>query len=289
VTLSDAAGASGAVAFQLVSVPDLRATYHPVTGIVRLQFRFTHKCLDDTGGGTRNGTKVQIWSCNGLRTSQDWTYVPDSQPDGAGTLRIHGKCLDIAGNGVASASPVQLDGCDGRANQQWSLDYGAAWLQNPASGRCLNDPGWTVNGTQVDIATCADSFRQLFLLPPGPVMSGVAGLCLTDPGDSHVKGTPARVERCSGHTAQKWNTFSDDGESGLHGGLCLATFTAVTMMPCFDTTKRFYNRLWFPLPDGEIVSAYSNLCLDDPNSGASGTALKLAVCAGQLGEIWAVS
>ncbi|WP_327049406.1 RICIN domain-containing protein [Microbispora sp. NBC_01189] len=33
-----------------------------------------NKCLDVSGNGTGNGTKVQIWSCTG-GTNQRWTRV----------------------------------------------------------------------------------------------------------------------------------------------------------------------------------------------------------------------
>ena len=41
-----------------------------VTGAIKGQHG---KCLDDFGGGTANGNKVDIWTCNGT-ASQKWTF-----------------------------------------------------------------------------------------------------------------------------------------------------------------------------------------------------------------------
>ena len=75
------------------------------------------KCLDVSGGGTANGTKVQLWACNG-GGNQNWAAQSD------GTLRNpqSGKCLDVSGNNSADGTVVHLWTCiAGAANQKWTL------------------------------------------------------------------------------------------------------------------------------------------------------------------------
>jgi Ricin-type beta-trefoil lectin domain/Beta-galactosidase len=116
------------------------------------------KCLDDFGNTGANGTKADLYDCNG-GAAQNWTYT-------GGTLRANGACLDITGGTAATANGtlVQLWSCSGAANQQWTAQNGT--LVNPASGKCLDDPALsTVNGTQLDIWTCGGGANQQWKLP----------------------------------------------------------------------------------------------------------------------------
>jgi hypothetical protein len=115
------------------------------------------KCVDDNGDSSANGTKIQMWDCNG-GASQTWT-VP-----GDGTLRISGGCMDITGAGTANGTLVELWTCNGGANQQWQATNGT--LVNPVSGKCLDDPGLnTANGTQLEIWTCNGGTNQRWTIP----------------------------------------------------------------------------------------------------------------------------
>jgi len=114
--------------------------------------------VDDNGYSSTDGTKVQIWDCNGGQ-AQNWTVGTD------GSIRVNGKCLDVSGAGVSNGSPVVLWDCDGAANQQWIPQLG--YLYNPVSGRCLDDPGGsTTDGTQLDLWSCnGDGANQQWKLP----------------------------------------------------------------------------------------------------------------------------
>jgi hypothetical protein len=115
------------------------------------------KCLDDYTGSTANGTKADLWDCNGTG-AQNWTPVN-------GTLQVGGACLDIIGAGsTANGTLVDIWTCNGGANQQWVAENGT--LVNPQSGKCLDDPGFsTTNGTQLDIWTCNGGANQNWALP----------------------------------------------------------------------------------------------------------------------------
>ena len=115
------------------------------------------KCVDDNGLSTANGTKIQIWDCNG-GTNQQWTVASN------GTLQVFGKCLDITGANYSNGTNIELWDCNGGANQQWQASNGT--LVNPASGKCLDDPNFnTANGTQLDLWTCNGGGNQQWHLP----------------------------------------------------------------------------------------------------------------------------
>jgi hypothetical protein len=73
------------------------------------------KCLDVNGGGTVNGTVVDLFTCNGTG-AQAW--VP--QPDGALVNPQSGRCLDDTSSG-GSGTQVQIWDCAGTPNQAWNL------------------------------------------------------------------------------------------------------------------------------------------------------------------------
>jgi Glycosyl hydrolase family 59/Ricin-type beta-trefoil lectin domain/Concanavalin A-like lectin/glucanases superfamily len=117
----------------------------------------TAECMDDNGGSSANGTKVQMWNCDGA-AAQNWTI------EGNGTIGINGSCLDITGGSTANGALIEEWACTGGANQQWLAVNGE--LVNPASGKCLDDPGFnTTQGTQLDLWTCNGGANQQWSVP----------------------------------------------------------------------------------------------------------------------------
>jgi hypothetical protein len=118
----------------------------------------TGKCLDISNSGTADGTKIQIWTCNGSG-AQQWTIAGD------GTVRALGKCLDVKGSGTANGTLVQLWTCNGTGAQVWSAGANGS-LVNPQSGRCLDVSGnGTADGTQIHIWDCTGAANQRWTLP----------------------------------------------------------------------------------------------------------------------------
>jgi hypothetical protein len=74
------------------------------------------KCLDIPGGGTANGTKLQLWDCNNtgaqvfIHRADNSYYNPQAN-----------KCLDDDGWSTTPGTQVIIWDCTGGANQQWSL------------------------------------------------------------------------------------------------------------------------------------------------------------------------
>ncbi|MCO5992040.1 ricin-type beta-trefoil lectin domain protein [Actinoallomurus rhizosphaericola] len=118
------------------------------------------KCLDDNGGSTADGTRVQIWDCNG-GAAQTWWW-------GNGMLRLggpDGKCLDVTGQGTSNGALVELWECNGGTNQQWTPQADGT-LKGVQSGRCLDDPASsTTNGTQLELWDCNGGANQKWTLP----------------------------------------------------------------------------------------------------------------------------
>ncbi|HEV2784159.1 MAG TPA: lectin [Actinophytocola sp.] len=116
------------------------------------------KCVDVDQGSTANGTKIQIWDCNGS-AAQQWTLASD------GSVRALGKCMDVDHSGRTNGTKIHLWDCNGTGAQQWWPRPGGA-LVNPPSGKCLDVPNSnTTNGTQLQIYTCNATGAQTWRLP----------------------------------------------------------------------------------------------------------------------------
>jgi hypothetical protein len=289
VTVSDSGGASATVSFDIAVASSLDTAYHPGTGAVRLDW--DGKCMDDTGNSGNNGTKVQIWACNG-GAAQNWTYYPDTDPGDAGEVVIHGKCLDIVNRGTANGSKLQLWSCTGATNQQWYIVGDAGELYNPVSGRCIDDPyNSTTNGKQLDIWSCNDEPWQAWTLPASPVVSGIAGKCVDDAGGSNKNGNKIQIYSCNGETTQRF-TIGLDGSLQIEGKCLDATGygtqdgTKIQLYSCTGNA----NQEWVVGSFGMLENLNAEKCLADPgDSTANGTQLVLEDCYGNQGEVWAES
>ena len=74
------------------------------------------KCLDVNGGGTANGTVVQLWDCNGS-AAQQWAVsgaqdIVNPQAN---------KCLDTIGGSSADGTRTHIWDCLGVASQKWAV------------------------------------------------------------------------------------------------------------------------------------------------------------------------
>ncbi|RKF25296.1 lectin [Micromonospora globbae] len=127
----------------------------PGTGPIR---GLAGKCLDVRGGGTADGTQIQIYTCNGT-AAQTWSVTPNS------TVRALGKCLDVSGGGSADGTKIQLWTCNGTGAQNWSAQADGT-LRNPQSGKCLDVSGNnSADSTPVHLWTCTGAANQKWTLP----------------------------------------------------------------------------------------------------------------------------
>ena len=144
----------------------------PITGI-------GGACLDVTGGSAANGTRIQLWTCNG-GAAQQWTAATD------GSISALGKCLDVAGAATTDGGKVQLYDCNGSGAQHWTASAGR--LVNAGSGKCLDAAGrGSANGTLIQIWSCTGAANQQWSVATAPA----AGPCA--PGAVYGNPLPAKT------------------------------------------------------------------------------------------------
>ena len=129
-----------------VNAPDTGGSSSRITGLAG-------KCVDVQGSGTADGTRVQLYTCNGTG-AQTWTWAAD------GSVRALGKCLDVSGGSTADGARVQLWTCNGTGAQKWTLS-GANDLVNPQANKCLDVTGNNAaDGTPLQLWTCTGGANQ---------------------------------------------------------------------------------------------------------------------------------
>ncbi|WP_445548175.1 protein kinase domain-containing protein [Frankia sp. CiP1_Cm_nod1] len=125
-------------------------------------------CLDaDINYQGVNGTRVQLWTCNGS-VQQQWYYEGDLHTGALiHSVKWPGMCLDADTNTIGSnGGKVQLWMCNGFAQQRWYYrnTAGANAYQNgwgAPYGRCLDadsNAGW--DGTRVQLWECNQTTQQ---------------------------------------------------------------------------------------------------------------------------------
>jgi type 1 glutamine amidotransferase len=136
---------------ELGGTPDPVAGTGPITGLAG-------KCLDVNASGTADGTKIQLYTCNGTN-AQKWTVTPNS------TIKALGKCLDVSAGGSANGTKVQLWTCNGTGAQNWSAQSDGT-IRNPQSGKCLDvSANSSADGQQIHIWDCHNGANQKWVLP----------------------------------------------------------------------------------------------------------------------------
>ncbi|MEV6965118.1 RICIN domain-containing protein [Hamadaea sp. NPDC051192] len=108
----------------------------------------SNRCVDVDAQGAADGTKVQLWDCNGSG-AQKWVRTGNTFVNPQS-----GKCLDVRGVGTANGTQVWLWTCLNNAAQQWIVQANGT-VVNPNSGKCLDAAGQgTANGTPLQIWDC---------------------------------------------------------------------------------------------------------------------------------------
>jgi len=104
------------------------------------------RCVDLSGYGTADGTRLQLYDCTG-QWNQAWNYTANTLVNPQS-----GKCLNSGGTGDGAAANLWT--CNGGAAQQWTLQSNGN-LVSTASGKCLDATGQgTGNGTGLQLYSC---------------------------------------------------------------------------------------------------------------------------------------
>jgi Ricin-type beta-trefoil lectin domain/Putative Ig domain len=145
ISATDEAGASSSVSFNWT----ITAAGGPIKGP-------SGKCLDDSGGSTANGNKIDIWTCNST-SAERWSY-------NGKTLNVLGGCLSDK-HYTGAGTKLVLWSCIGHGNEQWAHHSNGEYVL-ATNGLCLTDPSSSkVNGTQVEIRACRNFKDQRWSLP----------------------------------------------------------------------------------------------------------------------------
>ncbi|MEU9974402.1 ricin-type beta-trefoil lectin domain protein [Streptomyces sp. NPDC051014] len=161
------------------------------------------RCVDDTGGSTTAGTKVQINTCNGA-TSEKWTVGTD------GTVKVLGMCLDTNGNATTSGTLVVIDTCKSDATQKWKVTTTGTLVSNANTAMCLTDPAASATtGTQLTLTACGGTGQTWTNAATGAVPAGQSQTFTYD-----AEGRTATVATTSGsHT--NTSKYVYDAQGGL--------------------------------------------------------------------------
>jgi glucosylceramidase len=132
-------------------------------------------CVDDTNGGTANGTAVQQWACYAGSANQEWQF----QPASGGYYQVVSRnapteSWDVTGgpSATGNGTPIQLWSATGGTNQQWlptlQSDGSYTFTARNSGSECLDVTNRsTANGTQLQQWSCtAGDPAQTFRLVP---------------------------------------------------------------------------------------------------------------------------
>jgi len=107
------------------------------------------RCVDISGYGTADGTRLQLYDCTG-QWNQAWSYTGNTLVNPQS-----GKCLNAGGTGDGAA--VNLWTCNGGGAQKWALQSNGN-VVNTATGKCLDAVGQgTGNGTGLQLYACVST------------------------------------------------------------------------------------------------------------------------------------
>jgi hypothetical protein len=108
------------------------------------------KCLDIINARADDGTRVQIFACNGSK-AQVWKAKKN------GTIQALGKCLNVVGGAI------EINECDGSSEETWRIASDV--IVNVGSGRCLDTEGGdSADRTLVVVAECSGADSQAWAL-----------------------------------------------------------------------------------------------------------------------------
>jgi hypothetical protein len=174
------------------------------------------RCLDIDGDGTAQGTKVELWDCNGVG-GQQWTQ----QANGSLLNPQSGLCLDDPSDNTGNGTQLQIWPCNGSPAQQFSALGGAPIVNSP--NKCVDvlgdDTG--VNGTAVELWDCQSYAVDQHWYHNSNGSLETLGRCLDIDGDGTAQGTKVELWDCNGVGGQQWTQQANGSLLNPQSGLCL--------------------------------------------------------------------
>lgn len=135
--------------------------------------------------------------CNENLADQQWTLTGAELTSG-----IPGMCMATNDNGFDSA-PYVIEPCTG-SKDTVGFGFGIDNEVISSLDRCMIG-GRRFDGGGINSGFCNQGAAQLWLPGPGgELINEGSGLCLDDPGNSHVAGTQLVLEDCYGTLGEIW-------------------------------------------------------------------------------------
>ncbi|HEY2003865.1 MAG TPA: ricin-type beta-trefoil lectin domain protein [Candidatus Saccharimonadia bacterium] len=252
-----------------------------------------YNCLDNSHSGTSNGTKIDLYTCNGSG-AQKWSLSTE-QP--GPIVNSDGKCLAV--NATTSGTYAQLWDCIGSSGETWAYNASNHTIVNPTSGLCLDDK-WSAQapGNPIWAYKCNGTLAQVWYLPgtvhysSGTIKNAIASNCLDNLSSSTSNGNKIDLYTCNGSGAQKWTIATGvKGPIVNSNGKCLAVNANAT-------TSGTYTQLWdcagssgeiwtYNATSHTLINPHSGLCLDDRwSSQAPGNPIWVYTCNGTQAQKW---
>jgi hypothetical protein len=152
--------------------------------------RIHGKCLNIVNNGTTNGSKLQLWGCNGGANEQ-WEIT-----GGFGQLYnpVSGKCVDDPYSSKTNGTQLDIWSCNDEPWQAWLAP--ASPFDSAISGRCMDDSGnSSKNGAAVISETCNGSAAERWLVYPDGTLR-INGKCMNAVGNGTTNGTTVQLFSC---------------------------------------------------------------------------------------------
>ncbi|MFF4448767.1 ricin-type beta-trefoil lectin domain protein [Streptomyces sp. NPDC001502] len=122
------------------------------------------KCLDVQGGGTADGTPVQVYTCTGSG-AQSWQLFGDDHGLHLRNTKSF-KCLEVASNKNANGTKIQIATCNSSPAQTWDFNLRATTgLKSVGTGKCMDLPAYD-NSVDARLWDCNTSGSQQFDVKP---------------------------------------------------------------------------------------------------------------------------
>ncbi|KAF7297411.1 hypothetical protein MIND_00974700 [Mycena indigotica] len=195
-----------------------------------------NKCLDVKDGANKDGTDVQIWTCNENNANQQWVWNLDSTFRWGNT----NKCLDLRDGRITDGTPLQIWTCNGGSNQAWvsgRVDLKSDHVRLAISDSKVLSPLFCVTASSnnfdapVGLADC-ENFQATY--PKGNITWNVPsvhtsgfvsifdGKCLTVPGSNKSNGVKLTTQACLPRAANQRFTSRPNAQIEWEGtGFCL--------------------------------------------------------------------
>lgn len=241
----------------------------------------TGRCLDNAGGSTSDGNKVQLWDCLTNNPNQTWTMQRGTVVAG------NGKCLDLKNGNTSNGTPIQQWDCFQNTNQTFNYSSGRL-VYSANTAKCVDVSGGnTANGTKVQLYDCNGTAAQQWAYTNGLFRSSLGNKCLDVPGGSTANGTQLQIWDCdSGTTNQQWTlknmaAVNSNGKCLDVAGGFSANGTKVQLWGCNGSGAQKWT-----VTRSDIKAL--GKCLDVQNSSTvNGTQVQIWDCvSGTYGQDW---